>query len=223
MKENHNKIINQAARTVLKGQGLFQKGQSRTWIDDHGWFFIIVEFQPSNWCRGSYLNVGIHYLWHNQDYLSFDYGYRQSGFVPFEGSNEEFYAKMVSLAEKAMEKVTEYRNFHELAFAKEEILNRSGFSSCSKELYNKMMICGLTGDHRAANYYRQLLEEIQHSELGYEIDYYKELSGDIALVIDDKKQLRDYIHQKILVQRTFWHSKSSMKKLPVYYTEDSLG
>lgn len=59
---DHNKQIRQIAGAVLKPQGLFQKGNSRIWIDDNGWFLILVEFQPGSWAGGSYLNVGIHYL-----------------------------------------------------------------------------------------------------------------------------------------------------------------
>jgi hypothetical protein len=34
----------------------------------------IVEFQPSGWSRGTYLNVAVMWLWDAKDYFSFDYG-----------------------------------------------------------------------------------------------------------------------------------------------------
>ena len=67
--QNHNKIIMKAAREVLAPNGLLQKGQSRIWLDDNGWFFAVVEFQPSGWEKGTFLNVGMHYLWANKEYL----------------------------------------------------------------------------------------------------------------------------------------------------------
>lgn len=71
-KQAHSRLLNNAARQILAPEGIFQKGRSRTWIDDHGWWIIVIEFQPSSWSRGSYLNVGAMWLWHEQDYFSFD-------------------------------------------------------------------------------------------------------------------------------------------------------
>ena len=69
MEENYNTLIKQAVRAVLKPKGMFQKGSSRIWIDDNGWFFTVVEFQGS-WCdRGSYLNIGMQHLWNEWEYL----------------------------------------------------------------------------------------------------------------------------------------------------------
>lgn len=59
----HDKIINMAAKKVLNPHGLFRKGTSRTWLDDNGYFMIFVVFDASNWSQGSYLGVGIDFLW----------------------------------------------------------------------------------------------------------------------------------------------------------------
>jgi hypothetical protein len=40
-----------------------RKGRSRVWFDDQGWWIGVVEFQPSSWSRGTYLNVGVSWLW----------------------------------------------------------------------------------------------------------------------------------------------------------------
>src|SRR5687767_4381931 len=72
----HSTLITAAAREILRPMGLFQKGRSRTWLDDQGWWVCVVEFQPSSWSRGSYLNVGCMWLWGVKDYISFDEGYR---------------------------------------------------------------------------------------------------------------------------------------------------
>jgi hypothetical protein len=47
-------VITAEARHVLKPLGLVRRGNSRVWIDDHGWWTIQVEFQPSAWSKGSY-------------------------------------------------------------------------------------------------------------------------------------------------------------------------
>lgn len=212
MEINHNKIITQAARAVLKPQGLFQRGTSRVWIDDNGWFLIMVEFQPSSWDKGAFLNVGINYLWRKQDYFSFDYGYRESKFVKFDGDETVFYSELVKLAELALAKVEEYRGFKNLHYAKEQIIadNRKG---TSHGLYGKMMICGLNKSSDAKEFYDKLINEVKHSQLCWEQDYYSELIEKIAPILEDTDLFYEYIISKIKEQREFWHNKSSMKKL----------
>ena len=57
--------------------GFTQTGKSpRGWRFDHGWWLINVEFQPSNFSVGSYLNVGLQHLWVVRDWGSFSYGSR---------------------------------------------------------------------------------------------------------------------------------------------------
>lgn len=70
------RLATHAARQVLQPMGLKQKGRSRTWIDDHGWWLIVAEFQPSGFSQGTYLNVGVNWLWWAKKHLSFDYGNR---------------------------------------------------------------------------------------------------------------------------------------------------
>lgn len=218
MQIDHNKIINEAAKNVLKSNGLFRKGSSRTWIDDNGWFLIIVEFQPSNWDRGSYLNVAVHYLWAGQDHISFDYGGREKEFVAFADNTEQFYKDMTDFAYKALEKVQEYRNFQNLEWAKERILSKrvtSSIGATSVIRYHQMMICGLSGDVMARKFYEELKEETRDSELVYDIKFREELNEKIAPIIHDSAAFQDYIKSKVLKQREFWHSKSSMKQLRV--------
>lgn len=100
----HSKLIANAARATLVPMGLFQKSRSRTWLDDHGWWLCVVEFQPSTWSRGSYLNVGCMWLWQVKNYLSFDEGYRVEAFVEID--DEEH---CLSLARRAADEVEGYR------------------------------------------------------------------------------------------------------------------
>ena len=85
MTEPHSRLLTEAARRHLRPLGVTQKARSRTWLDDRGWFVANVEFQPSGWSKGSYLNVGAHFLWTWNGFLSFDLGSRIEGFVPSEG------------------------------------------------------------------------------------------------------------------------------------------
>ncbi|BBO27722.1 hypothetical protein AltI4_21100 [Alteromonas sp. I4] len=104
----HSKLINKAAREVLKPIGLVRKGQSRLWLDDNAWWLIMVEFQPSSWSKGTYLNVGISWLWYPKDYMSFDIGYRENSFIEFK-DEDTFSRDTIALAEKAKECVFSLR------------------------------------------------------------------------------------------------------------------
>lgn len=71
----HDKIIAAAAKRALHPLGFRRKGQSRLWLGDHGWWLAVVEFQPSGFQKGSYLNLAAHWLWSDGGYISFDLGY----------------------------------------------------------------------------------------------------------------------------------------------------
>lgn len=76
MPRTHDRIIADTAKIVLGPLGFRRKGRSRTWLADNGWWLAVVEFQPSAWSKGSYLNVAAHWLWSESGSLSFDFGGR---------------------------------------------------------------------------------------------------------------------------------------------------
>lgn len=104
----HSRILTSAARGVLRPMGLVQKGRSRIWLDDHQWWMCVVEFQPSSWSRGSYLNVGCMWLWLVKDHISFDEGHRVESLVEFR-DEQQFGMAATELAARAAQEVTRYR------------------------------------------------------------------------------------------------------------------
>ena len=96
----HDKIIANAAKIALGPLGLRRKGRSRVWFADHGWWLTVVEFQPSAWSKGSYLNVAAHWLWSELGHLSFDYGGRVAEFEEY-ASDEQFGVAASDLARRA--------------------------------------------------------------------------------------------------------------------------
>lgn len=210
---NHNRIIHQAAKQYLVREGLFQKGASRVWIDDNGWFLIVVEFQPSGGQKGTYLNVGIHYLWGENEELSFDYGYREGAFVSYEDDDERFLVQMQVLAESAFKKVVDYRRFQNLKYAEKQILNHRKRDTSLHQIYQKMMICGLCGDRKGKKYFFQLCDALQSAQFDWEKAYNKELTERIAPIIDDSQKLQAYILRKIETRRMLLRAKSGMHML----------
>ena len=107
----HSALIAEAAKTALQPLGLRRKGRSRVWLDDRGLWVNIVEFQPSDWTKGSYLNVGVTWLWHVYDdepFLFFDVQSRVEALVRFE-DEAQFASEARRLAESARTEIVELR------------------------------------------------------------------------------------------------------------------
>jgi hypothetical protein len=77
-----NRLMRDAGRSHLTPVGVQPMSRSaRRWTADRGWWLINVEFQPSGYSVGSYLNVGLQHLWIPRDHRVFEYSSRQ----PIEG------------------------------------------------------------------------------------------------------------------------------------------
>lgn len=100
MPGTHDRIIADAAQIVLGPLGFRRKGRSRTWLADNGWWLAVVEFQPSAWSKGSYLNVAAHWLWSEIGSLSFDFGGRIAEHVEYV-TDDEFTLAVARLAQCA--------------------------------------------------------------------------------------------------------------------------
>ena len=79
---------------------------SRRWTADRGWWLINVEFQPSAYSVGSYLNVGLQHLWIPRDHRVFEYSSRQpidgyGQFVDLSGHHESAARAANALARSA--------------------------------------------------------------------------------------------------------------------------
>jgi hypothetical protein len=110
---DHNRLLTSAAKAELLPLGCTQKGRSRTWLDDHVWWVGVVELQPGAWSKGSYLNVGVCWLWYEKDYYSFDaalgaYGSRVEAFHEFDGT-DAFTESARVLARRARDEVLALR------------------------------------------------------------------------------------------------------------------
>ncbi|MFD7414030.1 hypothetical protein [Kitasatospora purpeofusca] len=101
------RIITSVARNSLKPLGLAQRGRSRLWIDDHGWWLGVVEFTPSR-TAGSGLRVGAMWLWHDVDHVAFNVEAVRVGPEPFR-TEDRFTQLAIGLGCQAAESVTALR------------------------------------------------------------------------------------------------------------------
>ena len=112
-------IIKQLCKDILLPLGVFQKGTSRIYIDDNGYFFTVLEFQPSAYAKGTYLNTALHFLWNERDHLSFDFPFESRGknFVEYQ-NDEQFTHEVTKYVQEAAKQVMFYRKLQDIETAK---------------------------------------------------------------------------------------------------------
>ncbi len=103
-----SKITQAAARPVLRPLALVQRGRSRTWLDDRGWFLIAVIFESHSYSQGSTLTVICCWLWDLKGYFKFDVGGREGVSAWYE-SDEQFAPLVSRQAMPATSSIEHYR------------------------------------------------------------------------------------------------------------------
>lgn len=103
----HNKIIKTTVKKFLEPENLFQIGSSRCWLDDQGYYMILVEFASSGYSKGARLNAGVSFLWESterlNESLSYNYGCQVRtgvGYVEYKNDDEAFQNGIEKLAKK---------------------------------------------------------------------------------------------------------------------------
>lgn len=204
---DHSKIISKTAKKILTPYGIKQKGKSRIWLDDCGWYTTVIEFQPFTGRQGTTLNIGVNFHWHEQVYFSFDIGYRQDvDFVEYNGNEDQFSREVENFCKIALSKALEYReNLQNLQKAKSFILNQTYTSEEIWGSYHKGNICGLTDDLVERNHYYQKLLEASHAG-----EWLNELKNHVSLLIGHSASKDQFTENMIETIR----KTRSLKKLP---------
>jgi hypothetical protein len=167
----YNKIIKTIATKLLKPYGIKKKGQSRLFIDDNGWFLIIIEFKPHKYKRGTFLNIGINFNWYFNDYFSFDIGNREKDFIEY-NNTEKFTEEINRLCEYSIEIIIGYRTKLKNINTSEKIILENNYTSDSLwGNYHRGIISGLNGKiNNLHKYFNKLLNEPDNN-----IEWIKEL------------------------------------------------
>lgn len=187
----HSKIINKVASEVLKPTGVKRKGQSRTWLDDNGWWILVVEFQPSGWSKGTHLNVGVNWLWYPKEHLSFDLGYREAEFVEYK-SDAQFEPKARELALIAKGKVQKIRYcLSNIQAAKTYIVG--AYSKEPKTIWTQLhlgMICALAGSSdEAIAHFTKVIQSPEESDWALAL---KQFTDETRSIVSSSKDFKAY-------------------------------
>ncbi len=195
-----SKLLSTAACEVLGPLGATQMGRSRTWLDDNRWWLGVIEFQPSSWGRGSYLNVGVDWLWTPKDYLSFDFGGRVDvpgggEFLEYE-SEEQFAPLARKLAGAAAEQMLHYRELFPTIEATAATLRKRDPEQSLLESLDTGIALGLVGDDKGAR--RMFARSIDYFESGEESEW--RTDNDQALY-DRVRSLSEVVHDRARFRR----------------------
>lgn len=201
---DHSKIINKTAKKIFGVYGIKQKGQSRIWLDDNGWFTTVIEFQPFRGRQGTTLNVGVNFNWYEKEYFSFDIGYRQEvDFVDYNENEEQFLTEVEKFCEIALNKALEYRqNLKDFNNSKTLILRHQFTSENIWGSYHKGVICGLTNDFTQLSEYFQKLSNEKHP-----YEWLNELKNRVKFLVENQNRFTETIIEIIEKTRV-------LKKLP---------
>ncbi len=197
-KNRHSKIIRSLCREILIPLGVFQKGNSRVYFDDNGYCLTMVEFQPSAWDRGSYLNVGVHFLWDAHEFFSFD-AYagtdtRVARFVRYE-NDAQFEIAMRNMAMVAKEHVLHFRN--------PENVEKTLCGGRSRKHYPLYLA------------YHGRIEEARAEYLLFmENPRFQRAAEEWGLPETADELTQDFVVERVRLRRKALHEKPNMKKLP---------
>jgi len=159
MPSDHNRDIQNAASEILNPLGLVQKGRSQVWYDDQKWWVGIVEFQPSGFAKGSYLNVGAGFLWWEKDHVSFD---DLIGDRPWSDAlpDESFADKARELAQRARARLLELRTRHcDVAKSAAWLGSKESLSNWGH--FHAAMAFGISGmlDHARSHFHEAIVSD----------------------------------------------------------------
>lgn len=192
----HSKLLTEAARSILRPMGLIQKGRSRIWLDDRNWWVGFVEFQPSGWARGSYLNVSCSWLW--QPFLAGYVGGRAEAFTEFENITQ-FTAVAEYLANAAAQKIRHYRNLFPSINKLSDYYLRGRRNLSPAQNFDAGIACGIAGRVKAAHKFFTSFLETKDDR-----DWALAMQGDaqeLKSMLEKGDQFRQVIEERIMSSR----------------------
>lgn len=204
----HSKILTAEGRRALRPLGLEQKGRSRVWLYDGGWWIGVVDFQSSAWSRGSYLNVGVVWPWapFAASFQTVDWGGRVSvPFIEFENHNQ-FRPLAASLADVAAEEIESFKTACSTpASAAHHLATWHASESRRLEMYRQLradldegILWGLSGDSGKAHaLFACYLDKSEPHRDSAKIVELRSLTGELDALLDHRAAFTERIREEI--------------------------
>jgi hypothetical protein len=192
----HGKLIAAAAKAALLPLGCRRKGQSRCWFSDERFWYIFIEFQPSAWSRGTYLNVGP--IWFFLGWWGGEATPRLGNYITFE-SGEQFGPLIEKAAQLVAAEVVALRTkFRTLADVHRFF---AGNLSWSGNVYRAAITAGLVGDFALARQLFARIRGLDPTSHGPQLKNIQAECATLAALLDDQQAYRSAILEKINARR----------------------
>ena len=200
---DHNRLLKKIAKERLLPHGLIQEGKSRSFLYDNGWWTIIVEFQPSSFSKGTYLNIGVDFNFYPKEHFAFTYGYREKGFESAK-DEKEYEQLVIEYCEYNIAKVEAMQvKFQDVSSAIKTFKKAS--SNSGWDNFNLGILYGISGQlSEAKSYLKKVTKE--KCEYDYEVERLQ-LATEIITWLSDYDIFIEKV--KPLINKT-----RQMKKLP---------
>ncbi len=185
----HGKLIAAAAKAALLPLGCRRKGQSRCWFSDQRFWYIFIEFQPSSWSKGTYLNVTP--IWFFLQSWPGEAAHRLDGYIQFE-SVEQFRPLIEQAAKLVAAEVVGLRSKFRTILDIHRFF--AGKLSWSGNIYRAAITAGLVGDLPLA---RQLFTQVLARDDSIYLRGIKTECAALAALLDDPQAYRSAILDKV--------------------------
>jgi hypothetical protein len=193
----HGGLIAAAAKAALAPIGCVRRGQSRVWLSDQRYWAIMIEFQPSGFSKGAYLNVGASWLWYDRGNggLAFNVGNRvgDAGFIPFENA-EQFRPLIEKMAARAAAEVLALRAKFPSIDAISRFLNAEPDTGDLRRIH-PAIAAGLNGEFEVS---RRVFAQIRDCPIHFDWEVErKSEAATLAALLDDPAQFRAAVRRTI--------------------------
>ena len=208
---DHNKVLKKIALHRLTPHGIIQQGTSRTFLYDKGWWTIIIEFQPSSYSKGSYLNIGLDFNFYPRSYFAFTYGSRENSFQ--EATDEKQFSQIINhQCDFIITRVKELQLKCRDIWAATATFKKQ-FRKDPWDKFDLGVLYGLTGQHGKS---KSLLEQLINEKCQHEYEFARQ---QLAIQILSWFENSEVFPLKIkyLINET-----RQLKKLPVADLSDLL-
>lgn len=192
----HGKLIAAAAKAALLPLGCRRKGQSRCWSSDERFWYIFIEFQPSAWSKGTYINVGP--IWLFLRPWGGEVTRRLGNYIEFE-SVEQFGPLIEQAAKLVAAEVIALRT----KFRTPADIHRffTGNLSWSGNVYRAAITGSLVGDFALARQLFAQIKQLDPTRHGLQLRNIQAECAKLAALLDDPVAYRSAILEKIAARR----------------------
>jgi hypothetical protein len=192
----HGKLIAAAGKAALLPLGFRRKGQSRSWFSDERFWSIFVEFQPSAWSKGTYLNITP--IWFFLEGWGGEAAHRLDGFISFE-SIEQFSPLIEQAAQRlAAEAMMLRAKFRTLADVHRSF---AGNLSWSGNIYRAAVTGGLIGDLALARQLFERIAQLDPAKHGRKLPIIQKECAVLAALLDNPEAYRLVLFEKVAARR----------------------